>query len=118
MAGAGWGLMAAPPVGPVVPVGRMVDGPDEQCDEQAPDFVAGQRQQPLGGGPAAVFLSTDSGEEGMGEHRKGDPAGPGGMAADLVLIEPGQPFLTLEGLLHPPPGSGNPHQLVQGHRFR
>lgn len=36
--------------------------------------------------------------------------------ADLVLIEPGQPFLALEGLLHPPSGTCDLDQGGQGCR--
>ncbi|OOV12078.1 hypothetical protein SM007_39505 [Streptomyces avermitilis] len=98
-------------------MGRIVDGTDDECDEQALDLVAGQRQQPIGCGPTGMFLDADGDEEGVGEHRKGGPAGPGGIAADLVSSSPASPFPALEGLLHPPSGSGNPHQLGQRHRF-
>ena len=35
-------------------------------------------------------------------HGEGDPAGPGGIAANLVLVECGQALARLEELLHPP----------------
>jgi hypothetical protein len=37
-----------------------------------------------------VFVGADDGQEGVGEHGQGDPAGPGGVAADLVFVEAGQ----------------------------
>ena len=43
-------------------------------------------------GPVCVFVGVDDGEEGVGRHREGDPAGPGGTAADLVLIQPARPW--------------------------
>jgi hypothetical protein len=39
---------------------------------------------------------------GVREHGESDPAGPGGIAADLVLVERGQALAGLEKLLHPP----------------
>jgi hypothetical protein len=42
---------------------------DDERDEQALDLVAGQRDQSVGGrGLAGVFVGTDDGEEGVGEH--------------------------------------------------
>ncbi|KOV77327.1 hypothetical protein ADL01_15930 [Streptomyces sp. NRRL WC-3618] len=108
--------MAASPVGPAESVDDIVDGLDDERDEQALDLVAGQRDQALRGGVTGVFIGADDGQKGVSEHREGDPAGPGGTAADLVLTESGQPFLTLEGLFHTPSGSGDPHQLGQRHR--
>lgn len=32
-------------MGPVKPVSRVVDGPNDECVEQALDFVAGERYQ-------------------------------------------------------------------------
>lgn len=49
-------------------------------------------------GTAGVFVGTDHRKEGVGEHREGDPAGPGRVAADLVLIKSRQPLPGLEGL--------------------
>lgn len=109
--------MAASPVGPAELVGCVMDWLDDECDEQALDLVAGQRHQVGRPGTVGVFVSTDDGEEGVGEHGEGDPAGPGWVAADLVLIESGQPLLGLEGFFHPPSGSGDPHQLGQRHRL-
>lgn len=54
------------------------------------------------------------GEEGVGRHREGDPAGPLGVAADPVIIQPGQSHLSLQGLLHPPPGTCDLDQGGQG----
>ncbi|MFE4974853.1 hypothetical protein ACFRAR_22460 [Kitasatospora sp. NPDC056651] len=45
-------------------------------------------------------------EEGVSEHRQGGPAVPGGPAADLVLIQPGQALGGLEGLLNGPAPPG------------
>lgn len=109
--------MAASPVGPAESVGDVVEGLDDECYEQVLNLVAGQWDQPVRSGVAGVFVGADDGEEGVGEHREGAPAGPGGVATDLVLIEPGQPFLGLEGLFHTPSGSGDPHQLGQRHRL-
>ncbi|WP_431607810.1 ISAs1 family transposase [Streptomyces lunaelactis] len=85
-------------------------------DEQALDLVAGQRDQVVRCGLVCVFVGADDCEEGMGQHREGDPAGPGGVAADLVLVQPGQPLLALEGLLHPPSGTCDLDQRGQGCR--
>jgi hypothetical protein len=71
--------------------------------EQPLDLVAGERDEPVRYGVPGVFVGADNGEEGVSEHGQGDPAGPGGVAADLVLVESGQAFSGLEGLLHPPP---------------
>ncbi len=109
--------MATSPVGPAEPVGCVVDRPDDERDEQALDLVARQWDQVGRSGTAGVFVGTNDDEEGVGEHGQGDPSGPGGTAADLVLIESGEPLLGLEGLLHPPSGSGDPHQLAQRHRL-
>lgn len=49
-----------------------------------------------------MFVGADDGEEGVGEHGQGDPVGPGGEAAELVLVQAGQALSGLEGLLHPP----------------
>lgn len=40
---------------------------------------------------AGVCVGADRAHEGVGEHRKGDPADPGGVAAGAVLVEAG-PF--------------------------
>lgn len=50
---------------------------------------SGIRSADLGGGRV---VGTDRRKEGMGEHREGDSAGLGGVAADLVVIESRQPF--------------------------
>jgi hypothetical protein len=65
--------MAASPVGPPEWVGRVVERLDDEGDEQALDLVAGQRDQVGLAGMAGVFVGTDHGEEGVGEHREGDP---------------------------------------------
>lgn len=94
--------MTAPPVGPTEPVGGIVDGSDNERDEQALDLVAGERNEGIGC-RASVLVCTYDGEGGVREHGEGDPAGPGGIAADLVLFECGQALAQLEELLHPPP---------------
>ncbi len=73
---------------------RVVDGLDNECDEQALDLVAGEWDQLTWPGVVDVFVGANDGEEGVGEHGEGDPAAPGGVAADLVLIEPGQALLS------------------------
>jgi hypothetical protein len=50
-----------------------------------------------------VFVRAEDSEEGMREHGQGDPAGPGRVAADLVLVQGRQAFAGLEKLLDPPP---------------
>ena len=61
-------------------------------------FVAGESDESGGGGVFVVLAGADDGQEGVGEHREGRPAQPGGVAADLVLIRPGA-LAGLEGLL-------------------
>jgi hypothetical protein len=61
--------------------------------------VSGMRASGAGAG---VLVCAYDGEEGVREHGEGDPAGPGGIAADLVLVECGQALARLEELLHPP----------------
>lgn len=73
---------------------------DREVDEQVLDLVTGQGDQVTGTGCAGVFLGSNDREGGMGEHRQGDPAGPGREAADLVFVEAGQALLGLERLLH------------------
>jgi len=53
-----------------------------------------------------VLVGADDGQEGVGTHREGYPAQPGGVAADLVLIQAGEALAGLEGLLDLPAGSG------------
>ena len=118
MAGAGPGLVAASPVGPAEPVGCVVGRPNDECDEQALDLVAEQRDQPVRGGIAGVFVRADDSEEGMGEHGEGDPAGPGRVAAELVLVQAGQALSGLERLFDPSSGSRDLHQGWQEYRLR
>jgi hypothetical protein len=75
----------------------------ERSNEQALDFVAGERYEGVWCGVAGVLVGADDGEEGMGEHGQGDPAGPGRVAADLVLVQSGQGLAGLERLFHSPP---------------
>ena len=88
-------------------------GFDDKRDEQVLDLVAGQRDQLVGVWPVGMLLGADDSKEGVGEHGEGDPAAPGGVAAELVFIEPGQALLGLEGLLHSPPEAGRPDQGAQ-----
>lgn len=113
MAGEGSLLMEPPPVRPAEPVGHVVARLRGERDEQALDLVAGQRDQAVRGGAAGVFVGKDYREEGVGEHREGDPAGPRAVAADLVLVESCQPFLGLEGLFHTPPRTSGFDQRSQ-----
>ena len=80
-----------------------MSGLDDQSDEQALDLVAGERYEAVRCRLAGVLVCSDDGEEGMGEHREGDPAGPGRVAADLMLVQSGQSLPGLEELLYPPP---------------
>ena len=57
-------------------------------------------------GPGGVLGGVDDGEHGMGERGEQGPASPGGLAADLVVVEPGEAFAGLEGLLHRPAAGG------------
>ena len=83
-------------------MGNVVDGLDDQGDEKALDLVAGERYEVVGCGAAGVLVCSDDGEEGVREHGQGDPAGPGRVAADLVLVQSGQALAGLEGLLKLP----------------
>src|SRR5262245_21912091 len=107
-AGLGACLVASSPGRPSESVGRVVYGLDGQGGEQAADLVAGQPDQPGWCWVVGVFGGADDGEEGVGNHGQGDPAAPGGVVADLVLIQPGQALAGLEGFLDPPAGSGHP----------
>jgi len=73
-------------------------------------FVAGEDDESGGGRVFAVLVGADDGQEGVGEHREGHPAQPGGVAADLVLVQTGEALGGLEGLLDPPAGSGDADQ--------
>ena len=97
------GLVASSPAGPDVPVCRRVVGPDGQGDEESLDLVAGQPDQSVRGAVLGVFVGPNDGEEGVGEYGQSDPADPGGVAADLMLVQSGQALLGLEGLFHRPP---------------
>jgi len=59
---------------------RVVDGLDNECDEQALDLVAGEWDQLTWPGVVGVFVGANDGEEGVGGGGQGDvvvPAGPG-----------------------------------------
>jgi hypothetical protein len=109
--------MTPQPVGPAEPVVCLVNRPADQGDEESLDFVAGQRDEVVGAGAETVLVSADDGQEGVGEHGEGDPAGPGRVAAELVLVQSGQTFPGLERLLDPPPESRDPRQDCQGYRL-
>lgn len=91
--------MATAPVGPAEPMGDVGGGPDDERNEQTLDLVAGELYEAVRCGAA------------------GDPAGPGCVAADLVLVQGGQALSGLEELLDSPPGPSDSHQHGQGHRF-
>lgn len=76
--------MTPPPVGPAEPMVCLVNRSADQGDEESLDFVAGQRDQVVGAWAEMVLVGADDGQEGVGEHGKGDPAGPGRIAAELV----------------------------------
>jgi hypothetical protein len=84
-------------------VGGIVHGSDGEGDEQALDLVAGERYEALRCRLAGVLIGSDDSEEGMGEHGEGDPARPGHVPADLVLVQGGQALAGLEELLNRPP---------------
>jgi len=84
-------------------VGRVKDGPVDERDEQSLDLVTSERYQLVGRGMTLVFVRAEDSEEGMREHGQGDPAGPGRVAADLVLVQGRQALAGLEKLLDPPP---------------
>lgn len=88
--------MTTPPMGPAKPVASLVDGSGDESYEESLDFVARQRYQVVRPWPEAVLVGADDGQEGMGEHGEGDPAGPGRIAAELVLVQAGQALSGLE----------------------
>jgi hypothetical protein len=83
--------------------------------EQAPDLVAGQRDE---AGLGRRFGGGHGGQEGVGEHGQHGPAVPGGPAADLVFVEGGQLLAGLEGFLDLPAGAGDPDELGEPDRLR
>ena len=105
--------MTSSPVGPSLGAGQRPAGFDDEGCEEPADLVAGQRDEPGGCGLVGVLLGGDHGEQGVRQHREQSPAPPGGPAADLVLIEPGQAFAGLEGFLDGPPAAGDADQLTQ-----
>ena len=77
VAGLGSGLVAASPVGPVEPVGRAVDEPDDERDEQALDLVAGEESGAWHGArtqPPRERLTTSIAGQGVRKSVDG-PAG-------------------------------------------
>ena len=69
--------------------------------------------RPVGCGLGVAFGGGGHGQEGVGEHGQGGPAVPGGPAADLVLVQPGEAFGGLEGFLDAPALSRHGDQGVQ-----
>jgi hypothetical protein len=61
--------------------------------------IAGELYVAVRYGAAGVFVRADDGQEGTREHGEGDPAGPGCVAAHLVLVQDGQARSGLEELL-------------------
>src|SRR2546430_14545827 len=83
-------LVASPPGGPSQPVRGACHWLDDQRAEQRGDLVAGERDLVSWRGMVVLGGGGD-GQERQGEHGQGGPAVPGVPAADLGLIEPGQP---------------------------
>ena len=96
----------------------MCVGDEQQGVEESAKLVDGQRDQPGRCGLGVAFGGGGHGQEGVGEHGQGGPAVPGGPAADLVLVQPGETFGGLEGFLDAPALSGDGDQGVQGDRAR
>jgi hypothetical protein len=92
VAGLGSGLVAASPDRPAKSVDRVKDGPVDERDEQSLDLVTSERYQLVGRGMTLVFVRAEDSEEGMREHGQGDPAGPGRVSADLVLVQAARPL--------------------------
>jgi len=51
------------------PVGGIVGGSDNECDEQALDLVAGERNEGIGYGTGVLVCAYD-GEKGVREHAR------------------------------------------------
>lgn len=64
----------------------LVDGSGDESYKKSLDLAARQRYQVVRPGTESVLVGADHGQEGMGEHDEGDPAGPGRIAAELVLV--------------------------------
>lgn len=84
-AGSGSGLVAASRVRPAEPMGDIVDGADNESDEQALNLIAGERYEIPGRSVTGVFVRACDREEGMREHGQGDPARPGNIAANAEV---------------------------------
>src|SRR6266480_2655137 len=101
------------PFRPVMsPGGRYVLGGLNGCPQaRGPLFTgaSGDRWQ----GRGAVGGRGGDGQEGVGQHREGDVAVPGAVAADLVVIEPGLVLGLCEAVLDRPPGPGHRGQFRQ-----
>ncbi len=108
MAGAGAGLLSAPPQRPVHPVGRVSGGTGEQRGEQVLQLVADQVDQPGGWWVAGVVGKGGHDQEGVGKQGKGGPAVPGAPAADLMLVQ------ATQALAGPSGGLGSPREAQIG----
>ena len=78
-------------------------GDEEQGVEEATKLVDGQRDQTGRCGLGVSFSGGGHGQEGMREHGQGGPSVPGGPAADLVLVEPGEHVILVQAM--PTPGA-------------
>ena len=98
VAGQGALLVSASPCRPVQPVADAADAAGDQFREEVADFVDGQRDQPVAAAVAVfAFVRGDDGEDGVGEHREGGVAVPGGPLTDLMLVEATLPRPEREG---------------------
>lgn len=82
---------------------RVKDGPVTSVMNSRWISFTSERYQLAGRGMTLVFVRAEDSEEGMREHGQGDPARPGRVAADLVLVQGRQALAGLEKLLDPPP---------------
>ena len=98
VAGAGAGLLSAPPHRPAQPVGGISGGSSQQRGEQVLGLVAGQPDQVGGWWVAGVAGQGRDHQEGVGHHGQGHPAVPGAPAADLVVVQSDQALAGLEAL--------------------
>src|SRR5271170_2638295 len=94
---------------------RVLDG---EAGEEVGDLVAGQRDLPGRVRGTEGFECGSDGEDGGGEHGEGDPPVPGGPAADLVLVQPGDALAGLEVFLDGPAEPGDADQGGQRDRVR
>jgi hypothetical protein len=69
---------------------ELTGGTSEQCREEMLDLVAGQRDHAWWRGMPITLGGCGDGQEGVRGHGQGDPAIPGGPAAELVLVQADQ----------------------------